>query len=736
MSDYKVYVLVLCIIVYVALTALFSVLITVITKQSLKLVRLGVEDDKIKTEYFKTKNKKRSTLMGIIDAVIPIVCCAIVVFLFVSSFVVSCTENNVVGSVPAVKVVTSTSMSKKEEKNEYLTENGLDNQLQMYDVILTHKLPGEFELKKYDIVVYEVDDGILLVHRIVNIEEPNEKHPGERWFQLQGDAVPNPDKFPVKYEQMKSIYRGERVPFVGTFIMFLQSTAGMLCVLLMVFTAVVTPILEKKFKKEYNLRLQAMGVLDENLNYIEPATEEPDIASEETSLTLDDIAPTEEVCEEPEVEPVQEESVIAPNLFANFNKGKNLSYRQKIQALAEVMQERYKKVCHYALKYESVHFGESKRYFTLTVKRLPLARFFVRGKTVCVCLALNPANYDAIEFGITPSPSGKAREEYPTQIKLTSNLKAKKACLLLEEAFKPYIKNGALKTDKLRAEMVSDYDLCLKNATLHEEEVVLEADVFEERRKISFSERIRNSSAEIKSRYKRVMLALMPTEKAKSRISSTRQTVKVGNTPVAKLTVRGKTLCLYLSVTPSEYSHVKGLLTDVTAVKAHGDYGALIKLTSERRLKNAIAIINEKYNSLIESGKLKQKDFATVADFGFLADLGVKLGFKERLSLASEEVKLYYQEIISLLQDNGTTIRESNNYVTAKIKSKKVAKIALRGKTLRVYLALNPIDYENTKYKFTNALGVKSHEGYPMLIKITSKRKQKHLKELISSLTK
>ena len=52
MSDYKVYVLVLCIIVYVALTALFSVLITVITKQSLKLVRLGVEDDKIKTEYF------------------------------------------------------------------------------------------------------------------------------------------------------------------------------------------------------------------------------------------------------------------------------------------------------------------------------------------------------------------------------------------------------------------------------------------------------------------------------------------------------------------------------------------------------------------------------------------------------------------------------------------------------------------------------------------------------------
>ena len=252
MTDNKLYVLVLCIIVYVSLTALFSVLITIITKQSLKLVRLGVEDEKIKTEYLKSRQKKRSIFMGIIDTVIPIVCCAIMLVFFVSSFLISCTENNVVGDIPSLKVVSSTSMSKKEEKNEYLTENGLHDQLQMYDLIITHKLPDQFELKQYDIVVYEVD-GILLVHRIVNIEEPNEKHPNERWFQLQGDAVPNPDKFPVKFEQMKSIYRGERIPFVGTFIFFLQSTAGMLCVLLMVFASIVTPFIEKKFQQEFCL---------------------------------------------------------------------------------------------------------------------------------------------------------------------------------------------------------------------------------------------------------------------------------------------------------------------------------------------------------------------------------------------------------------------------------------------------------------------------------------------------
>ena len=72
-------------------------------------------------------------------------------------------------------------MSTKNEKNEYLFENDLNDQFDMFDIVITQPLPDEEELQLYDIVVYERDD-MLVIHRIVEIEEPNEKH-SERYLQ-------------------------------------------------------------------------------------------------------------------------------------------------------------------------------------------------------------------------------------------------------------------------------------------------------------------------------------------------------------------------------------------------------------------------------------------------------------------------------------------------------------------------------------------------------------------------
>ena len=224
-------------------------------------MRAGVDDEKIKTEYLKNKDKKPSVILGVINLIIPIIACVIMIVLFVGSIVVGALSDNVVGDVPVMKVVSSASMSTKYEKNKYLFDNDLNDQLQVYDVVFAHKLPDEMDLKQYDIVVYEVD-GNLLIHRIVNIEEPNEKHPNERYFLLQGDSVQYPDKFPVKYSQMKGIYRGERIPFLGSFVVFLQSTAGVLCMMLVVFASFAMPFIEKKFKKEKQSRLVAIGVIN------------------------------------------------------------------------------------------------------------------------------------------------------------------------------------------------------------------------------------------------------------------------------------------------------------------------------------------------------------------------------------------------------------------------------------------------------------------------------------------
>ena len=64
---------------------------------------------------------------------------------------------------------------------------------------------------------------------------------------------------------MKSIYRGERVPFVGSVVFFMQSPAGMLCFLLVLFAMFATPIAEKKIlnaKKARYALLTANGAVE------------------------------------------------------------------------------------------------------------------------------------------------------------------------------------------------------------------------------------------------------------------------------------------------------------------------------------------------------------------------------------------------------------------------------------------------------------------------------------------
>ena len=221
MSDYEIYVFLLCLIVFLLLTALSVACLYIITKLSLRLITCGEEDQKILEEYKKSKTKKGAHKVAkIFDYVLSGVVCFAFVAMLIGSMAIRCTENFKCDKIPNYRVVKTGSMAETNEKNTYLTKNGIDNHLQIFDLIKTEKLPAEEDLKLYDIVVYEVD-GMMIVHRIIEIEEPNENHPDCRHFRLQGDAVEAPDRFPVLYEQMRAIYTGERIPFIGSFIMFM-----------------------------------------------------------------------------------------------------------------------------------------------------------------------------------------------------------------------------------------------------------------------------------------------------------------------------------------------------------------------------------------------------------------------------------------------------------------------------------------------------------------------------------
>ena len=256
MTNFEKYVFILCLIVFTLLTLVFSSMLAMLTKQSVRLIRAGVEDRRICKEYIRSSRRgKKKT--GWFSILITLFFAVAFFGAFAFTVYLQATEKKQTINVPTLRVVYSDSMSDKYEKNTYLFENNLNNQFDRFDVVITRALPKEEDLKLYDIVVYEVDD-TLLIHRIVGIEEPNEKHPGERHFVLQGDLVERPDKFPVRYEQMRAIYCGEKIPYIGSFIMFWQSPAGYMCVILIVVEMFASPMMRKRLEREEKARLKRM----------------------------------------------------------------------------------------------------------------------------------------------------------------------------------------------------------------------------------------------------------------------------------------------------------------------------------------------------------------------------------------------------------------------------------------------------------------------------------------------
>ncbi len=256
---YETYVLILCVVVYIALTVVAIAAISSLTKMSLGLIRHGAQDKDIVKEYIKAQKKGRKNKGKTLDVLVSAFLCAAFAVVFGFSLYVNLKQDQYFENIPTIKVVQSASMSKKHEKNTYLTENNLNNQFDTFDLILVYKAPAEEDLKLYDIVVYETEfEGEVgyVVHRIVGIEEATENH-GRR-FKTQGDALYSADSKRVEYSQIKAIYRGERVPFIGSFVLFMQSPAGWMCMILILAATIATPIIDKRLEKARWKRYQEL----------------------------------------------------------------------------------------------------------------------------------------------------------------------------------------------------------------------------------------------------------------------------------------------------------------------------------------------------------------------------------------------------------------------------------------------------------------------------------------------
>ncbi len=109
--------------------------------------------------------------------------------------------------------------------------------------------------------------------------------------------------------------------------------------------------------------------------------------------------------------------------------------------------------------------------------------------------------------------------------------------------------------------------------------------------------------------------------------------------------------------------------------------------------------------------------------------------FTARLHRAPEELASYYTQLKNqLLSYKKVRSRVSWSYDTVSYRRGPIVKFAMRQKSLLVYLALDPTQFEDTKYFYTDASDKKKYEQVPMRLKIRGARGFKHAGELIDIL--
>ena len=108
--------------------------------------------------------------------------------------------------------------------------------------------------------------------------------------------------------------------------------------------------------------------------------------------------------------------------------------------------------------------------------------------------------------------------------------------------------------------------------------------------------------------------------------------------------------------------------------------------------------------------------------------------FTAKLIQSDDKLKSYYGEIRNELLRYNVKPRVSWRYETFKTGRKLLARMSVRGKTLSLYLALDPAAYAGTKYKIDDVSAVAKNAEVPVLYKIKNDRRCKYSKDLIAEL--
>ena len=129
--------------------------------------------------------------------------------------------------------------------------------------------------------------------------------------------------------------------------------------------------------------------------------------------------------------------------------------------------------------------------------------------------------------------------------------------------------------------------------------------------------------------------------------------------------------------------------------------------------------------------KPKVKETVRVDNGKVLVKVRYNRSYTAKIIQGDDKLKNYYTAIRNELESYGVHTRISWRYETFRLGRKLLARLAVRGKTLGLYLALDPNEYADTKYKINDVSAIAKNADVPLLYKIKNDRRCKYAKDLI-----
>ncbi|MBQ7408521.1 MAG: signal peptidase I [Clostridia bacterium] len=209
--------------------------------------------------------RQRKKALSIIKRVILYVFVAIAIPFLVFALYSKFTSGLAMIGGKGIIVVASGSMSERHKANTYLDTYQLNNQFNTYDVIVLEEVQ-EGEIKQYDVIAYVNNEGVNIIHRVVGFT-------GEGKFITRGDSNNQDDSYNSTYADVLGRYTGVRIPYVGMFVMFLQSYAGLVTIAAIIYCLIMIDRVTDRIHLAQERRLEMLSKIFDFTKYVDGDTD-------------------------------------------------------------------------------------------------------------------------------------------------------------------------------------------------------------------------------------------------------------------------------------------------------------------------------------------------------------------------------------------------------------------------------------------------------------------------------